>query len=52
MNAGLLRADVNADVSRPEIRRHQNAGLLLAVRLGHQEIELVTASAELAGINL
>lgn len=52
VNASFLRPDVSADIFRPKIRCHQDAGLFLAVCFGYQKVELVATPTELAGVHL
>ena len=52
VDAGFLGPNVGADVLRPEIGGHQDAGLLLAISFRDQEVELVSASTELTCVHL
>lgn len=52
VNAGFLGADVSADILRPEIGGHQDAGLLLAICFRDEKIELVTPTAEFTCVHL
>lgn len=52
VDAGFLGPYVGADVPRPKIGGHQDAGLLLAISLRDQEVELVPTSTELTCVHL
>lgn len=52
VNASLLRTDIRADVFPPQIRCHQNAGLLFAKSFGNEKVQIVPSSTKLAGVYL
>lgn len=52
VNAGFLGTDVSADIPRPQVGGHQDAGLFLAISFRDEKIEFVPASAEFARVDL
>lgn len=52
VDAGFLGTDVSANVLRPEVGGHQDAGLFFAISLRDEEVELMPASTQFTCVHL